>query len=127
MATTGTASIDFGAFPGASDASVVITGQAGILSSSLVEAWIFPADTADHSADEHIIDTIKVVAHTIVPGTGFTITGVNTNQINEPLEYVQPVRFSAASIAPRAGGIFPSEGGLGTRLYGVFNVAWVWN
>lgn len=127
MATTGTASLDFGTFPGASDASVVITGQTGILSSSLVEAWIFPADTADHSADEHIIETIKVVAHTIVPGTGFTITGINTSEIYEALEYVQPVRFSAASIAPRAGGIFPSVGGIGTLIFGVFNVAWVWN
>jgi hypothetical protein len=106
-----TALLDFGAFPGASDASVVITGQASILAGSLVEAWIFPAATADHSADEHAVETIKVLAGNVVAGTGFTIYGFNTSQLSEPVEPYN-----------RGG-----RGGQGTRLYGKFNVAWVWN
>jgi len=71
---TGTATVDFGAYPGASQASVVITGQGSITTSSFVEAWIRPqADTADHTVDEHIVEQLKVTASEIVNGTGFTI------------------------------------------------------
>lgn len=101
MATTGTATLDFGAFPGASDASIAVTGQAGILSGSYVECWIRPVASADHTADEHLIETIKVVAGNISAGVGFTIYGVNTNTLTD------------------------SEGG-STRLYGTWTVAWVW-
>lgn len=103
MGAQGTALLDFGAFPGASDASLTVTGQAGIASGSLVEAWILPAATADHTADEHIAETLRVFAGNIVAGTGFTIYGINTSQLNEPVT------------------------GKGTRLYGKWNVAWVWN
>ena len=77
MPAQGTATLDFGAFPGASDATVVVTGQAGIGAGSLVEAWLIPVATADHSADEHLVETLKVQAGSIVAGTGFTIRGVN--------------------------------------------------
>jgi hypothetical protein len=115
MATQGTALLDFGAFPGASDASVAVTGQTGILSGSLVEAWIFPAATADHTADEHIVETLRVFAGNVIAGTGFTIYGVNTSQLNEGLT-------SFRAEAPRV-----TFGGKGTRLYGKWNIAWVWN
>lgn len=75
---TGNATLDFGAFPGSSDTSIAVTGQTGITTSSFVEAWLVPAATADHSADEHVVETIKVIAGNIVNGTGFTIYGVNT-------------------------------------------------
>ncbi len=70
---TGTTTVDFGAFPGASYAFVVVTGQAAILAGSLVEAWIRPVATADHLADEHIVDPPRVIAGDIVAGVGFTI------------------------------------------------------
>jgi hypothetical protein len=76
---TGTATLDFGAFPGASDATVAVTGQAAIVSGSLVEAWIRPVATADHSIDEHRVEEIQVVADTIVAATGFTIFGRTRN------------------------------------------------
>lgn len=102
MGAQGTATVDFGAFPGATDTSVTVTGQAGILSGSLVEAWILPAATADHTSDEHIVDPPRVVAGNIVAGTGFTIYAVNQNKISDP-----------QGIAP--------------KMYGKWNVAWVWN
>lgn len=112
MGASGTATLDFGAFPGASDASVAVTGQAGILAGSLVEAWLRMEATADHSADEHLVETIKVMAGNIVAGTGFTVYGVNTSEL-----------FSETASTGNATDV----GGEGTRLYGTWTVAWVWN
>ena len=102
MGAQGTTTLNFGAFPGASDTSVAITGQTGILSGSLVEAWLIPITTSDHSTDEHNVETISIRAGNIVAGTGFTIYGFN------------------------AGQLFPANG-LGTLIYGAWTVAWVWN
>src|SRR2546421_13008992 len=110
---TGTTTLDFGAFPGKSDASVAVTGQTGIVAGSLVEAWIRPVATADHTADEHLLESIKVIAGNIVAGTGFTIYGVNTNPVTE-----WP---TAADFNQPAGGAI----GKGTRIYGQWTVAWV--
>jgi hypothetical protein len=96
MGAQGTATLDFGAFPGSSDASVAVSGQTGILSGSLAEAWIVPAATADHSVDEHRVEELAVVAGSIVAGTGFTVYGRCTGRGD-------------------------------VRLYGQFNVGWVWN
>ena len=97
MSANGTTTISFGAFPGATDATVVITGQTGIVAGSLVGAWIRPVATADHSIDEHRVENIEVIADTIVAGTGFTIFGCSR-----------------------------SEYGASTRLYGSWTVAWAW-
>jgi len=77
---SGTATIDFGAFPGALDTSVPVTGQGAIVAGSLVEAWVRPAATADHTHDEHVVDPPRVIAGSIVAGTGFTIYGFSVNQ-----------------------------------------------
>lgn len=119
---SGTATLNFGAFPGASDAAVNVTGQGGILAGSLVEAWLFPAATADHTADEHIAETIAVRAGNIIPGTGFTIYGWNTNQVNEPL----PDETTLTRMWPGSAST-ATPNGSGTLLYGAWNVAWVWN
>lgn len=70
----GSTTIDFGAHPGATDASVLVDGQAAIVSGSLVEAWLMPTTgTADHSVDEHLIEGPRVYACDLVDGVGFTI------------------------------------------------------
>jgi len=114
LGASGSTTVDFGAFPGSSDTSVTITGQAGILAGSLVEAWLFPVATGDHSADEHLVETINVMAGNIVAGTGFMIYAMNTSQTNEPL---------TALDRPAV----PSSGGTGTRIYGQWTVGWVWS
>ena len=126
---SGETTVDFGAFPGKSDASVVVTGQAGILATSNLSAWITAKATADHSADEHWVETIDVMAGNISAGVGFTIYAKNTNQINEPL---RPVKGSNNSTL--AGGLvtpgliqIPTAGGRGTQLYGLFTVKWQWS
>lgn len=119
----GTAEVDFGAFPGASDASFVVTGQAAILSGSLVEAWVRLVDTVDHLADEHWVETIKIEAGNIVAGVGFTIYALNTNMILEPIVALR-ANVGATSHNPDQ---LPRQGGQGTRLYGKWAVGWVWN
>lgn len=99
--------IDFGPFPGSSDTQKVITGLTTISGTSIVDAWIYPEATTDHSADEHLVETIQVRAGNIVAGVGFTIYANNTSQLNEPVD-------------PRN----PRAGGKGTRLYGLWTVAW---
>jgi hypothetical protein len=133
MATQGTATLDFGAFPGKSDASVAVA-SAGIGAGSLVEAWLLPAATADHTADEHMLETLKVVAGSIVAGVGFTIYGFNTSQLNEPVAQLELLgRFAGTGAATGRGQQRPTNvpdvvgGGRGTMLWGQWNVAWVWN
>lgn len=70
---SGTGIVDFGAFPGSLHATLVITGQTNIVSGSKVEVWLNSLDSADHLADEHKVEPIKVAHSSIVAGTGFTI------------------------------------------------------
>jgi hypothetical protein len=124
---TGITEVDFGAFPGVSDASVAVTGQAAIDSStSQVQAWLMAKATTDHTADEHRVETISVTCGNIVAGTGFTIYAQNTSQLNEPLTDAGIDRFrsTAATIYGNAG---RSIGGIGTRIYGKWTVAWRWS
>lgn len=131
MGAQGIVSIDFGAFPGKSDAAVVVTGQTSIVAGSLVEAWIRPEATADHTADEHMVESLKVIAGNIVAGTGFTIYAFNTSQINEPLVpftgRTNPTAAGQTVAANPQGPQQQTRGGVGTRIYGVFLVAWCWN
>jgi hypothetical protein len=129
MGAQGQTTIDFGAFPGKSDASVAVTGQAAIVAGSLVEAWIRPEATADHSADEHMMETLKVFAGNIVAGTGFTIYALNTSQLNEPLEAPgwNRLRLNATVVNQPTFSPAPSIGGRGTLIYGQWTVAWAWN
>lgn len=74
-ATGGTATLDFGAAPGASTASIAVTGQAGLLSGSNIRAWV-QGSTADHNEYEHtriFPNRIGLAAGDVVAGTGFTI------------------------------------------------------
>lgn len=50
---TGTATIDFGAFPGSNEASVVVS-DASVAALSLIEPFVMASDTtADHTANDH--------------------------------------------------------------------------
>ena len=126
MGAQGTATLDFGAFPGKSDASVAVTGQAGIVAGSLVEAWIRPVATADHTDTEHMVETFKVFAALIVAGTGFTIYGFNTSEINEPDGAVSMTTAVGNKDNPSRKGITANMG-KGTLIYGTWTIAWAWN
>lgn len=74
MASTGTATLDFGPAPGSQFASVVVTGQSGIDSDSNIEAYLMASDsTTDNSAFIHQVVPMVLRCGNIVAGTGFTI------------------------------------------------------
>ncbi len=104
MGASGTVTLDFGAFPGKGDASVAVTGQSGIASGSLVEAWLLPAATADHSEDEHRVESMTVKTGQIIAGTGFTVSGFEN--------------FGQEA--------HNAETTTGHLIYGAWNVAWAW-
>ena len=105
---TGTATLDFGALPGKQDTSVAVTGQATIASDSKVGAWITPTATADHLADEHLVEGLRIYAGNIVAGTGFTIYGFHEH--------------GAVEANDRAGNSPARE----HVCWGRFTVAWAW-
>lgn len=116
MGAQGTAELDFGAWPGRDDATVTVTGQASITGTSLVECWIFPTATTDHSTDEHFLDAPEVMAGSVVAGTGFTIRGKGRTGLQ-----FEPQAFNGGygALLPR-----PSND---NRVWGKWTVAWVWN
>ena len=72
----GTATINFGATPGSTNATLAITGQTSIASGAHIEAWIQGDSTADHNAYEHLVILSRLVSLAcgdLVAGTGFTI------------------------------------------------------
>jgi hypothetical protein len=69
MGAQGTASLNFGAAPGTDEAFVDVTGQTGFVVGSLAEAWLYPIDTADHTADEHRVAGLQVDAAYQADGT----------------------------------------------------------
>jgi hypothetical protein len=71
---TGIATLDFGSTP-AEEAQVGVTGQAGIVSGSFVEAFFMRETTADNGVDEHeeAAAMCRLVCGAVVAGAGFTI------------------------------------------------------
>lgn len=123
----GSTTIDFGAFPGKSDAEIDITGQTGFdPMSHQVQVWMRAEDSDDHTADEHLIETIAVGATNFSAGAGFTVRAWNTSQINEPLT-PQGVNRLRNALTMTLGNSSPSNGGKGTRLYGKWNINWKWS
>jgi hypothetical protein len=76
----GRTTIDFGAFPGETNIAVELTGQATIADTAEVDVWLVATPTADHSADEHVVDGPNVLAGAVTPGAGFTIYASARNE-----------------------------------------------
>lgn len=75
MTTTGTAVIAFGSTP-SNDATVTVTGQTGILTTSFVEAWVQENVTSgDNLLQDHrqLAWSAKLSPQNIIAGTGFDI------------------------------------------------------
>lgn len=72
----GTATIDFGSFPGTSEASVAVTGQTAIAATPEIKVFVNGDDTTtDHTANDHRYLPLfaQFTAGSVVAGTGFTI------------------------------------------------------
>jgi len=120
MGASGTAIVNFGGFPGSSDTSVLVTGQGGIQAGSLVEAWLVPTGTSEHSSDEHVMVGPSVIAGNIVPGTGFTIYSVGQERVPEPDAIKRSGGLNVLDNLQEYGRVTP-------MTYGQWSVAWVWN
>jgi hypothetical protein len=132
MANTGTVELNFGAFPGASDASVLVP-ETGVSNwpTSKAEAWLVPVATADHTADEHWVETIEVKAGPPIAGVGFMVYGKNTNQLTErepPQATEVGLVVSGVSQPPSASPHHQEtySEGKGTRIWGRWTTAWAW-
>jgi hypothetical protein len=75
---SGVGTINFGAFPGSDTASVSVS-DGGVASNSALLAQISYADSADHSADEHLVEEIDVIAGSITAGVGFLVAAKTRN------------------------------------------------
>ena len=85
MATgQGTATIDFGAFPGSNEASVAVTGQGSISATSNAEAYVMGDDTSvTHTASDHryVGLWLNLTCGTPTAATGFTIYGRSSEKL----------------------------------------------
>lgn len=132
--STGTATADFGSFPGGTMASTTVTGQTGILTGSSIKAWIRAEATADHTADEHIAlaSLVDVVVSDVVAGTGFTIHVLCRDQGGEALVQAGASRNHRSNTAAAASNnnrpeLFPSVGGRTLNMqWGQVSLAWEW-
>jgi hypothetical protein len=79
----GTTTVDFGSdAEGSQLADTAITGQASILTTSRIRAWVAGVATADHNVAEHLIVPVRVVIRDVVAGTGFTIQVISDWHLN---------------------------------------------
>ena len=76
MGAQGSMVFDFGSALRTTTATQSVTGEASILAGSLVEAFLMPAATADHSVDEHVMEDLTFAVVAVTAGVGFTVRGV---------------------------------------------------
>jgi len=79
--------VDFGAFPGSLSASVTVPAVMKD-ANALVDAYVVPHATADHSADEHAVDGPVVSAQSDGAGNLIISAYPNTNVI--PTDSMMP-------------------------------------
>jgi hypothetical protein len=121
MADSGSTTVNFGAFPGTFEAKTDVSTP-GVLTTSLVEAWLLPISTADHSQDEHIAeyDAIEVFGYCAANGTLSIIARprpINTLRMDIS-------EGGDAQNGPSSGSI--RTGAEANRLFGQYTVGWVW-
>lgn len=134
-ANVGSTTVDFGAFPGSTMATVTITGQTSLLTSSVIRAWIpGKALPGGFTADEHVIagSLVDVVCSDIIAGTGFTIYVLCRDMGGSPLTIPAAATYQQASATiaqnTRLNSGLPSQGGQTINtLWGTYNVDWSWS
>lgn len=120
MGAQGTATLDFGAFPGSSVTSVDVVAT-GVISTSAVEAWIRPVASADHTVEDHIIAPMRVVGQ-YLSDNNIRIYGININDVMPPFEEQRLVITGTG--ARKKTNITRQNAPM---LVGQYNVWWVWN
>ncbi len=88
---SGRAVLDFGT----SDTHVsVAVSMPEITAAHLVTASVMAATTSDHTADEHVVEPLRITAGDIVAGTGFTVHGTLDSAGTTSGEFVVTWRVS---------------------------------
>lgn len=79
----GSAVIDFGSYPGSNEASVVVSGQSGIQTTSSVEAWLMAEASLDHTVNDATYASLLTSITCSIPtaSTGFTIYARSTEKL----------------------------------------------
>lgn len=75
----GTATLNFGTMP-TEEASIAVTGQTGIQTSSVVRVWLQDDTTAGNTATDHLFaaQTVQLAFETPVLNTGFIVHALST-------------------------------------------------
>jgi hypothetical protein len=128
---SGTATVNFGAFPGVHETFASIS-DAGVVAGSVIHCSIRPAVTADHSADEHYAEApnFALVVQSISAGVGFEVWARYQPPVPEPLQFPGAASVQRASVAVgqntnQQPTIVPSVGGRAPRTYGQWTIQWI--
>jgi hypothetical protein len=121
MGAQGTATLDFGVFPGSSVTSVDVVAT-GVISTSAVEAWIRPVASSDHTVEDHIIVPMRVVGQ-YLSDNNLRIYGINTNDVQPPEERIPVLKKKPLTLRNNAMTVRAPA----PMLVGQYNVWWVWN
>jgi hypothetical protein len=70
---SGIATLDFGS--GSTSAQTTLTGHSGITANSVILVALRVIATAEHTAEDMLVDPIRVAVKDLVVGVGFTIDG----------------------------------------------------
>jgi hypothetical protein len=85
MPAQGNTELDFGVIgsDGLNEASVAVTGQSAILSTSAAEAWIMRENSTNHTANDqaYIAAFTSITCGVPTDGVGFTIYGTSTEKL----------------------------------------------
>jgi hypothetical protein len=71
--SSGIATLNFGS--GSVSAQTTLTGHSGITANSVILVALRVIATAEHTAEDMLVDPIRVAVKNLVVGTGFTIDG----------------------------------------------------
>lgn len=85
LPVSGTATLDFGPHPGSNEASVAVTNQSTILTTSTVAVTAHSNDTSvDHTANDHsyFLTLAQLTTNTPTAGTGFLITARSLQKLS---------------------------------------------
>jgi hypothetical protein len=119
MGAQGLAEVDFGAHPGAVEKEMDVA-TAGVISSSLVEAWLVPDATTDHTVDEHVAmgDSLHVQGRYLSDGNIRIRVAPRQQQFMDE-------RPSGEQAQTQTRGV--KSGPQTVKTYGKWSVGWVWN
>lgn len=95
--SSGVTTVDFGSFPGSDFATVTLTAADAADPNAILIAQVVPIATADHSADEHLVDPPRVGAINNGDGT-ITINAVPRDAIPSPIP-PDPMPYGKWSVA----------------------------